>query len=168
LELLVDCVWNVMAHAQEPDFVFRRNRRVYLNRQRASVQSTTGSRGVRISGSNVGYTMFRGTDHLSSEVMWKVLATHSIRQFLPHFPSRALPCAITFQLDSTTCPRDGGTGWGPRKGVSPNAVLLNKLIILSRPVVNKCPSFMEPCSRESSIGPRSEFDGSSSRHRTFI
>ena len=25
----------------------------------ASVQSTTGSRGVRISGSNVGYTMFR-------------------------------------------------------------------------------------------------------------
>jgi len=27
----------------------------------ASVQSTTGSRGVRISGSNVGYTMFRGS-----------------------------------------------------------------------------------------------------------
>ena len=27
----------------------------------ASVQSTTGSRGVRISGSNAGYTMFRGT-----------------------------------------------------------------------------------------------------------
>ena len=26
----------------------------------ASVQSNTGSRGVRISGSNVGYTMFRG------------------------------------------------------------------------------------------------------------
>ena len=28
---------------------------------RASVQSTTGSRDVRISGSNVGYTMFRGS-----------------------------------------------------------------------------------------------------------
>ena len=27
----------------------------------ASVQSTTGSRDVRISGSNVGYTMFRGS-----------------------------------------------------------------------------------------------------------
>ena len=27
----------------------------------ASVQSTTGSRGVRISGSNVGYTMFQGS-----------------------------------------------------------------------------------------------------------
>jgi hypothetical protein len=28
---------------------------------RASVQSTTGSRGVRISGSNAGYNMFRGS-----------------------------------------------------------------------------------------------------------
>ena len=59
----------------------------------ASVQSTTGSRGVRISGSNAGYTMFRGSV--------RVLATHSIRHFPLHFPSRASPCAITFQLDST-------------------------------------------------------------------
>jgi hypothetical protein len=29
----VDCVWNVMAHAQKPDFVFRRNGRVHLNRR---------------------------------------------------------------------------------------------------------------------------------------
>ena len=29
---VVDCVWNVMAHAQKPDFVFRRNGRVHLNR----------------------------------------------------------------------------------------------------------------------------------------
>jgi len=50
-----------MAHAQKTDFVFRRNGRVHLNRQGASVQSTTGSRDVRISGSNVGYTMFRGS-----------------------------------------------------------------------------------------------------------
>jgi len=62
----------------------------------ASVQSTTGSRGVRISGSNAGYTMFRGSV--------KVLATHSIRQFPLYFPSRASPCAITFQLESTTNP----------------------------------------------------------------
>ena len=51
--------WNVMAHAKKPDFVFRRNGRVHLNRWGASVQSTIGSRGVRISGSNAGYTMFR-------------------------------------------------------------------------------------------------------------
>jgi len=29
---MVDCVCNVMAHAQKPDFVFRRNGRVHLNR----------------------------------------------------------------------------------------------------------------------------------------
>ena len=43
------------------DFVFRRIGRVHLNRWGASVQSTTGSRGVRISGSNAGYTTFRGS-----------------------------------------------------------------------------------------------------------
>ena len=32
-----------------------------LKSARASVQSTTGSRGVRISGNNAGYTMFRGS-----------------------------------------------------------------------------------------------------------
>jgi hypothetical protein len=50
-----------MAHAQKPDFVFRRNVRVHLNRQGASVQSTTRSRGVRINGSNAGYIMYRGS-----------------------------------------------------------------------------------------------------------
>jgi len=58
---LVDCVWNVMSHAQKPDFVFARNGRVHLNRRGVSVQSTADSRGVRISGSNAGYTMFRGS-----------------------------------------------------------------------------------------------------------
>jgi len=48
-----------MAHAQKPDFVFRRNGGVHLNRRGASVQSTTGSRGVCIS--NAGYTVFRGS-----------------------------------------------------------------------------------------------------------
>jgi len=35
-----------------------------------------------------------------SEVVRRVLATHSIRHFPLHFPSHASPCAITFQLDS--------------------------------------------------------------------
>jgi len=43
-----------MAHTQKPDFIFRRNGRVHLNRRGASVQSTTRSRGVSISGSNAG------------------------------------------------------------------------------------------------------------------
>jgi len=37
-----------------------------------------------------------------SEVVWRAPATHSIRQFPLHFPSRASPCAITFHLDCTT------------------------------------------------------------------
>ena len=57
----IETSWNVMAHSQKADFVFRRNGRVHLNRRGALVQSTTGSRGVRISGSNAGYTMFRGS-----------------------------------------------------------------------------------------------------------
>jgi hypothetical protein len=40
-------------------------------------------------------------DKPRSEVVWRVLATHSIRQFPLHFPSRASPCAITFQLEFT-------------------------------------------------------------------
>ena len=32
-EQQVDCVGNVMAHAQKPYFVFRRNGRVHLNRR---------------------------------------------------------------------------------------------------------------------------------------
>jgi len=36
-----------------------------------------------------------------SEVVWRVLATHCIRQFPLHFPSRSSPCAITLQLDCT-------------------------------------------------------------------
>ena len=34
-----------------------------------------------------------------SEVVWRVLATHCIRQFPLHFSSRASSCAITFQLE---------------------------------------------------------------------
>jgi hypothetical protein len=55
----VDCIWNVMAHTQEPDFVFRRNGRVHLNQR--VVSSNAGSWGVRISGSNAGYTTFWGS-----------------------------------------------------------------------------------------------------------
>jgi hypothetical protein len=32
--IVVYCVWNVMAHSQKPDFVFRRKVRVHLNRRR--------------------------------------------------------------------------------------------------------------------------------------
>jgi len=60
---------------------FGETSRVPLNRRGASVQSTTGSRSVRISGSNVGYTMFRGS------VKGTGYPLHS--QFSPSLP---LPC----------------------------------------------------------------------------
>jgi len=56
---VVDCIWNVMAHAQKPDFISEKRTRPF-ELAGASVQSTTGNRGVRISGDNVGYTMFQG------------------------------------------------------------------------------------------------------------
>ena len=79
-----------MAQAQKPDFVFRRNGRVHLNRRGASVQSNTGSRGVRISGSNAGYTMFRGS------VKGTGYALHS-----PVSPSVPHPCVTACQHIST-------------------------------------------------------------------
>ena len=71
----------------------------------ASVQSTAGSRGVRISFSNAGYTTFGGGV--------RVLATHSIRLFPLHFPSRASPCATRFRTSSTT--RNGIAGVSRRQ-----------------------------------------------------
>ena len=51
-----------MAHAKKKNiYSYGWMGRVHLNRPGASVQSTTGSRGVRISGSYTGYTMFRGS-----------------------------------------------------------------------------------------------------------
>jgi hypothetical protein len=79
-----------MAHAQKPYFVFRRNRRVHLNQQGTSVQSTTGSRGARISGSNAGYTMFQGSVKSTGYPL------HS-----PVSPSIPLPCVTVCQHIST-------------------------------------------------------------------
>ena len=80
----------MMAHVQKSDFVFRRNGRVHLNRQGASVQSTTGSRVVRISGSNAGYTIFRGSVKSTGYPL------HS-----PVSPSLPLPCVIVCHHIST-------------------------------------------------------------------
>ena len=58
----VEASRKVMAHTQKPHFVFHAKRTSpFKSAGGASVQSTAGSRGVRICGSNVGYTMFRGS-----------------------------------------------------------------------------------------------------------
>ena len=82
-----------MAHAQKTDFVFRRKWRVDLNRQ--------GRQFSRLLAVEVCASVVVMLDTPCSEVVWRVPDTHSIHQFLLHFPTRASPCAITFQLDST-------------------------------------------------------------------
>jgi len=56
----------------------------------ASVQSTTDGRGVRISDSNAGYTVFRGSVKRTGYPLHSSVS--------PSLPPRASPCAITFQL----------------------------------------------------------------------
>jgi hypothetical protein len=74
------------------DFVFRRNGRVHLNLR--------GRQFSRLLAAEVCSSAVVMLDTPYSEVVWRVLATHSIRQIPLHLPSRASPCAITFQLDS--------------------------------------------------------------------
>ena len=83
-----------MAHALKPNFVFRRNGRVHLNRRWRQFS--------RLLAAEVCASAVVMLDTSYSEVVWRVLATHSICQFPPFFPSLASRCAITFQLDSTT------------------------------------------------------------------
>ena len=73
-----------MAHAQKPDLDFQRkgtNPFKSAGEGGGVVQSTTGSGGVRISGSNAGYTMLRGS------VKGTGYPLHS-----PVSPSLPLPC----------------------------------------------------------------------------
>ena len=85
-----------MPHTQKPYFVFRRNGRVHLNRRWRQFSRLLA---VEVCASAV---VIR--DAPCFEVVGRVLVTPSIRQFPLHFPSRASPCVITFQLDSTIYP----------------------------------------------------------------
>jgi len=82
-----------MEHAQKPDFVFRENGRVHLHQR--------GCKFSRLLADEVCASAVVMLATPRSEVVWRVLATYSIRQFPLHFPSRMSPCALTFQLEST-------------------------------------------------------------------
>jgi len=104
-----DCVRNVMAHA-ETRFRLSAKRASTFKSTGTSVQSTTGSRGVRISGSNATYTMFRGS------VKGTGYPLHS--PVFPSLPPRGSTCAITFQLATMDCMLRGyvqrrGTAYRP-------------------------------------------------------
>jgi hypothetical protein len=102
---MVDCVWNVMAHAQKPDFVFRRNGRIHLslipltwriwwapnNASRWQMGFTSAFKGLnrrwrqfsRLPAADVCAPAVVMLDTPCSEVVSRVRATHSIRQFPP-------------------------------------------------------------------------------------
>ena len=67
-----------MAHALKPDFVFRRNGRVHLNRR--------GRQFSRQLAAEVCASAVVMLDIPCSEVVGRALATHSISQFPLHFP----------------------------------------------------------------------------------
>jgi len=75
-----------MAQAQKPYFVFRRNGRVYLNRK--------GRQFSRLLAAEVCASAVVMLDTPCSEVVWRVLDTHFIRQF-------PLPCVTLCQHIST-------------------------------------------------------------------
>jgi len=80
-----------MAHAQKPDFVFRRNgTSPFKSAGVRQFSRLLDSRGVRISGSNAGYTTFRGS------VKSNGYPLHS-----PVSPSLPLPCVTVCHHIST-------------------------------------------------------------------
>ena len=90
---VLDCVWNVMCTQAENRF--------RLSAKRKSLFKSAGGRQFsRLLAAEVWASALVMLDTPCSKVVWRVLATHSIRQFPHHFPSRVSPCAITFQLDS--------------------------------------------------------------------
>jgi acyl-ACP thioesterase len=87
------CVWNVMAYAQKPDFVFRRKVRVHLNRR--------GRQFSRLLAAEVCASAVVMLDTPCSEVVWRYwLPTPFASSTFTSPPVRH--CAITFQLHSTT------------------------------------------------------------------
>jgi len=79
----------------------RAETRFHLSAKRTSPFKSAGRQFNRLLAAEVYASAVVMLDTPCSEVVWWVLATHSIRQFPFHFPSHASPCVITFQLDST-------------------------------------------------------------------
>jgi hypothetical protein len=113
---VVDCIWNVMAHAQKPDFVFRQNGRVHLNRRRLQFSRLLAA---EVCASAV--VMVVTLDTPCSEVVWRVLSTHSIS---PASPSLPLPCVTVCHQVSTGLYTSRATTYkmGSMKGLSTETI----------------------------------------------
>ena len=76
--IYVDCISNVMAPVQKTDFIFQRNERVHLNRR--------GSDFSRLLAAELCASAVVMLDISCSEVVRRILVTHTSRQFSLHFP----------------------------------------------------------------------------------
>ena len=79
-----------MAHAHKTNFAFRRNGRIHLNPR--------GRQFSRLLAAEVFVSAVVMLDTPCSEVVWRVLATHSIHQFPPSLP---FPCVTVCRHIST-------------------------------------------------------------------
>jgi hypothetical protein len=101
----VEASWNVMAHAQKPDLVFRRNGRFHLNRPEDVRSVDYCQPRLRISGSNAGYTMF-----------WGSVKGTGYTLHLPVSPSLPLLCVtVCHHISTGVC----CITWGTSKLVTP-------------------------------------------------
>ena len=87
---VVDCVWNATAHAQKPDFVFRQNKRVHLNRR--------GRQFSRLLAAEACASAVVMLDTPSSEVVWWGTG---YPLYSPVSPSLPLPCVTVCHHIST-------------------------------------------------------------------
>jgi len=90
---LVEASWNVMAHAQKREFVFRSNGWVHLNRQGGQFSRLLAAEvcaSAFLAEGNAGYTMFRGSEKGTGYPL------HS-----PVSPSLLLPCVTMCHHIST-------------------------------------------------------------------
>ena len=86
----VECVWNVNGTRAETTFRLSAKQTSPFKSAWASVQSTTGSRCVHISGSNAGYTRFLSSVKITGYPL------HS-----PVSPSLPLPCVVCHHISTT-------------------------------------------------------------------
>jgi len=99
VKYMVDCVWNVMAHAQKPDFVFRKNGRVHLNRH--------GCQFSRLLAAEVCASAVVMLDTPS----WEVVKGTGYPLHSPVSPSLPLPCVTVCHYVSTGLYSQTGHRW---------------------------------------------------------
>ena len=93
----------------ETRFRLSAKRTSQFNSAGVSVQSTTGSRGVRISSSNVGYTMFRSSVKSTGYPLYSLVSPFTstpVRHRVPSHFNWSLPTALSAGLKQPGCETD--------------------------------------------------------------